>query len=431
MCNPLRSLVPALALLAAAVTGQADADVTLEMIGNCQATDVSADGSAIAGISDAFGTFRWTEADGIVDLGRNAWLALGRGAGSPDISADGTRVSASIVDITGTLVTSGLWELGVGWTDLMPPQPPDGGIIDEALGSAWGMSGDGQVVTGLYWRPGNFETGGAHASTWTQETGTVDLGSGGGNSRANGANSDGSIIVGWDENPITGPWRPAVWENGVKTILGETFDSDSASLAEAVTSDGSIIVGSSWNATFRWAEATMWTRDSAAQGAGWVEVPLGVLPGTIVDLGVVQATGISDDGSIIVGFNQFVFGNYTGFIWTEATGMVHALTFLADNGITLEPNFILQSFSGISGDGTTIIGFGQETVFPFATRSFVIRLVADCPWDCDGADDGIVGINDFLALLGQWDTAGSCDFDGAGVGINDFLELLANWGECP
>ncbi len=54
-----------------------------------------------------------------------------------------------------------------------------------------------------------------------------------------------------------------------------------------------------------------------------------------------------------------------------------------------------------------------------------------CPWDCDGSGDGVVGIVDFLALLGQWEGPGSCDFDGGGVGIVDFLNLLANWGDCP
>ncbi len=56
-----------------------------------------------------------------------------------------------------------------------------------------------------------------------------------------------------------------------------------------------------------------------------------------------------------------------------------------------------------------------------------------CPWDCDGGEsiDGTVGITDFLLLLAQWGSPGSCDFDGGGVGINDFLDLLANWGPCP
>ena len=54
-----------------------------------------------------------------------------------------------------------------------------------------------------------------------------------------------------------------------------------------------------------------------------------------------------------------------------------------------------------------------------------------CPWDIDG--DGIVGITDFLDLLGAWgpNPGHPADFDGDGiVGITDFLELLANWGPC-
>ena len=63
--------------------------------------------------------------------------------------------------------------------------------------------------------------------------------------------------------------------------------------------------------------------------------------------------------------------------------------------------------------------------------AYELQVVSACPWDCGGDDDGNVGITDFLALLAQWGTPGSCDFDGGGVGINDFLQLLANWGPCP
>ena len=54
-----------------------------------------------------------------------------------------------------------------------------------------------------------------------------------------------------------------------------------------------------------------------------------------------------------------------------------------------------------------------------------------CPWDGEPTPNGDVGINDFLELLAQWGSPGSCDFDGGGVGINAFLDLLANWGPCP
>ena len=59
----------------------------------------------------------------------------------------------------------------------------------------------------------------------------------------------------------------------------------------------------------------------------------------------------------------------------------------------------------------------------------------DCPWDLDGS--GVVGVSDFLELLGAWGPCppqGDCaaDFDGSGdVGVSDFLKLLGNWGPCP
>ena len=43
-----------------------------------------------------------------------------------------------------------------------------------------------------------------------------------------------------------------------------------------------------------------------------------------------------------------------------------------------------------------------------------------CPWDLDG--DCVVGIQDFLRLLGDW---------GDPYDIGDFLALLGAWGPCP
>ena len=62
----------------------------------------------------------------------------------------------------------------------------------------------------------------------------------------------------------------------------------------------------------------------------------------------------------------------------------------------------------------------------------VFELVcAACPWDCVG-DDGLVGIDEFLAILGGWGGPGACDYDGDGViGIAEFLKVLGTWGPCP
>ncbi len=54
-----------------------------------------------------------------------------------------------------------------------------------------------------------------------------------------------------------------------------------------------------------------------------------------------------------------------------------------------------------------------------------------CVWDCVG-NDGVIGIEEFLAVLGTWGEVGApCDYDGDGVGITDFLKVLGLWGACP
>ena len=71
----------------------------------------------------------------------------------------------------------------------------------------------------------------------------------------------------------------------------------------------------------------------------------------------------------------------------------------------------------------------------FGSGNLTISCGSPCPWDCDGNDDGIVGVSDLLALLGQYDpespnncTGGPCDFDGSGcVDIVDLLKLLAHY----
>ncbi len=105
--------------------------------------------------------------------------------------------------------------------------------------------------------------------------------------------------------------------------------------------------------------------------------------------------------------------------------------FFAGDGRVLIGQFSTVDGSGI--EGTMLLQYTSNNVFGQSVVSFQHMLDPLCPWDCEPVPDGVVGINDFLALLAQWGTLGSCniDGDGSGVGINDFLALLANWGPCP
>ncbi len=410
------SLTRAAALLAVCA-GTAAGEVTMEYLGACRATDVSADGTVVVGNTTDWGTFRWTEADGIVDLGRNPYLAIGRAAGTPDVSADGTRITASIVDVTGQYLTVGLWELGVGWTDLLPPMPPDGGIMDDSYGSAWGLSDDGEVVTGLYWRPGQ-PGGSAHPLRWTAADGPVDLGTELGSGRANDADFDGNVIVGWDER-ADGLWQPTVWVDGERSRLAE---SEFFTHAERVSADGTIIVGTSADNDSIVAEAALWTWT----GDTWEQRLLGALPGTVPPFGKAIAFDVTDDGSMVVGYNAYG-PTGDGFIWTEDTGLINVEDFLADSGVTPDPAYRIDGFTAISGDGDTIVGLAQQVAFPHDIYSFVIRISDPCVGDLDG--DGVTGQSDLGILLGAYNLNADGDLNGDGVTDQaDLGILLGDYG---
>jgi hypothetical protein len=133
--------------------------------------------------------------------------------------------------------------------------------------------------------------------------------------------------------------------------------------------------------------------------------------------------------------------NYDGTDWAvDATqGQVRWFT----DGIGVNPNANALRWGTLYNfrfDADTPPAAADLRVTPYRSGLPLIVTVAalapslpnPCPWDIDG--DDMVGITDFLALLGAWgsDPGGPPDFDGDGnVGITDMLELLGRWGPCP
>ena len=103
---------------------------------------------------------------------------------------------------------------------------------------------------------------------------------------------------------------------------------------------------------------------------------LGAVPGTFPGYGTVYPNDVTADGSMVVGYNAFDWSQATGFIWTEETGMVDVEDYLVDNGITLDPWFDIRTLTGVSDDGTVMVGIGVDGEFPFLHRSFIIRSYA-------------------------------------------------------
>jgi uncharacterized membrane protein len=414
----------------------ANAQVTFELIGQpwefLAGTDISADGAVIVGnIVGPYETFRWTVETGAVALGRATVPVLGVGAGSPDVSYDGSRISATIVSDDGLTAVAGIWENGA-WTECAP-QPPDGVTIDQSDASAWGLSGDGQTLVGLYWRQGGAMLGGsAYPMSWTAGAGTLRLGPGGAgieSGRANAVNFDGSVIAGWRSH-WTGAWQPTVWENGVETLLEATPVGCPLS---GINHDGTIVLGQDYNAGFQRREAAFWTKT----GGLWIKTQIGAFVGT--SLGQAYAVDCSADGSIVIGANQYGSnpgGPRDAFVWTPADGMVKTRDFLASNGIEVDPFFAMIEMTAVTPDGRVMIGIGRWTdTFDLQTFRITLAPPSNCPGNADG--NAVVDFDDITAIIANWgaltspwqdgDTNGDCV-----VNFDDITETIANWGAtCP
>jgi uncharacterized membrane protein len=223
------------------------------------------------------------------------------------ISDDGTYFDGNTVDPNTQLSQMSRYHIPTASWELL-------GGIGSSSGtegsSAWRISGNGQSVVGLGWING----GTAHAIQWNPPGPTQDLGStvAGMSSRANAANFDGSIVVGW-QDASDGGRQAAIWNNGVQTLLSN--NGDPVGEASDVSSDGNWVVGGSGFGTAD--QAWRYNRTT-----GELDL-LGVInpDAFFVSRG---ATGVTDDGSTVVGFERDFFdpfGGAFGTIWIGGRGL--------------------------------------------------------------------------------------------------------------
>ena len=282
--------------------------------------------------------FRWTADGGFVDLGLGDIFNSSIG-----ISADGNTI------VTGRTGPDGnsnpaMWQQATGWVDL--GHPAEGCVLDASWGDAWSVSGDGSVVVGLAWY-----CPGAEGFQWTKQDGMVGLGHPtGASSRATAISADGSMIVGFYEDPVQGFRRPVRWISGSTDLfLGEDLPGE----AIAASSNGSRIVGQAADSTGN-GRAFYY---SARSGL----VSMGVLSGNTTDQSV--ATGVSDNG-IVIGASTDTFTWVSQpFIWTLKTGLHPVQSAFVHNGAIISQGVTLTNVLAISADGSTIVGLWLDAKF--------------------------------------------------------------------
>lgn len=201
---------------------------------------------------------------------------------------------------------------------------------------AIGLSGDGRVAVG------SGQAGArSKAVRWTNSEGIEVLGSLAGEisffGSANGANFDGSVLVGGDD------FVPDIFQHAFRwesdegmTDLG-TIGDDTDSCAYSVSAEGKIVVGVSWDGAHM--EAFRWTEHEGMQG-------LGFLAGHDAS----EARDISMSSMVVVG-TSMSDGEEEAFMWTEGGGMVG----LGD----LRGGAFQSRAYGVNDSGAVVVGVGN------------------------------------------------------------------------
>lgn len=391
MNRPVRALrVAALALGTASLPVSAQSFQGLgDLPGDAffsSAAAVSADGSVVVGSSRSassahFGeAFRWTQGGGMEPLGDLPGDAFSSQA--LGVSADGTVVVGWSESADGGEAFRWTAEGGmVGLGDL------DGG---EFGSRAFAVSADGTVVVGRG-TTGEVEDDDCDSEScvvavrWTaggEPESLGDLPGGEYGSQAFAVSTDGSAVVGsgFSDGGSTGSANEAFrWtEGGGMEPLGDLAGGVFSSEATAVSADGTIVVGNGAAEFdgFSVSVAARWT------GAGLVEPVSDPADGTS------EGFAVSADGTTVVGAgsNLSLRGGGEAFIWTEEDGLRSIKALLEDEyGLDLT-GWDLSDATGVSADGTVIVGRGTNPQGQFeAWRAELCGAVAE--WNDDAGGD--------------------------------------------
>lgn len=358
---------------------------------DAETTGVSADGSVVVGFASNANwesrAFRWTVANGIQNLGTfggaNSWA---RG-----VSADGSVVVGTALNAAGRY-RAFRWTIQGGMQDL--------GTLGGTSSDAASVSADGSVVVGQSQN---------RAFRWTSANGMQDLGAPSGQvsrAAATAVSADGSVVVGWYS--AAAPTRAFRWTSagGMQDIGVPSGYGVVENEGPLVSANGSAVVGLAYSGqqlrAFRWTPAGgmhelgtlggTWSRPSglsadgsivvgqASNASGQGRVFRWTAGNGMQDLGFAALTaGVSADGSVIVG-TITPGGRIRAFRWTAAHGVLELGTLGGSNSWA----------GGVSADGWVVVGKSYYTITPGNLRPF--RWVGNDTdedgllddWECNG-----------------------------------------------
>lgn len=303
------------------------------------AYSLSADGSTVVGRSVSTDTpssheaFRWTAQAGITGLGDLGAAFMDSDAQA--VSADGSVVAGEATPDAGPGVAY-RWTEATGLVALADSSG------QMARSQAFAISDDGAVIVGVGSQPGPNQ-----GFRWTAPAGMTGLGwlpADIQDSFAFGTSGNGGVVCGisfsGDSFGVeTFRWTPAAGLVGMGDVPGGVF----YAIAWDVSADGGTICGAARTSfgndeLFVWTEAGGFTLPDAEHGAS---------SGS-------SGEAVSADGSVVVGY-----GLGGAVMWDAAHGLRRIDDVLDDLGADLS-GWELHNASGVSADGRTIAGNGRN-----------------------------------------------------------------------
>ncbi len=364
-------------------------------------TGISADGTIVVGTSWFFDgeftetrAFRWTQSDGMQNLGVPP-NSLSSSMGGR-VSNDGQVIAGSIgfaIAPYFEIRNAAAWNLS---------RQADGVVLPDGLTSS-DVTANGKMVVGATRVPGPWPIP-DQAFRWSLGHDPQKLGllPGGSYSWASAVSANGSVIVGFGDLPgqVTAfRWTLA---GGMQPLAGQPDKVPSQ--ANGITPDSQIIVGYLGNEAMYWSDTTGFVNIGLLDGAGFS-----------------NANDVSADGQVIVGYNYYD-GPTVGFVWDPVRGMRSVTQALEGEGIDLG-GFQPEWASGISDDGRIIVGWGLNS------DGIEEAFLATLPRIGDIDDTGVVNGADLGLLLAAWgsDNAPADLNDDGVVDGSDLGLLLAAW----
>ena len=310
--------------------------------------------------------FRWTAKSGFIDLGWPGSGLDGSGVARA-VSSDGTVAAGDAYVPSWNGEAARFSALGALCLVPRKERRQTPGIHFQIAGTrlstANAVSADGSVLAGATTTAAGLQAFRWTQPGGRVALGTLTGPNNQNQSEARGISADGAVVVGLfgDLRPAAEANRADTtrafrWTQagGPKELLVAPATKDFLPLAAlAVSADGKVVVGvgrpgeasSPARGPFRW------TEDGGA-------VPLGDLPDGV---GNGEAEAVTADGSVVVGWSAGRGIERRAFLWEAASGM-HDLqgALVRDYGLNLD-GWQLQAVHGISADGRTIVGSAIKT----------------------------------------------------------------------